>query len=40
MIDCYISRIESNELHVKTKVTKEEMTALLPPRFNLSAQSL
>jgi branched-chain amino acid transport system substrate-binding protein len=40
MIDCYISRIENDEFHVKKKVTKEEMTALLPPRVDFSKQSL
>jgi branched-chain amino acid transport system substrate-binding protein len=40
MIDCYISRIENDEFHVKKKVTKEEMTALLPPRFDFSKQPL
>ena len=40
IIDCYISRIENNELHVKKKVTKEEMATLLPPRFDLSKQPL
>jgi branched-chain amino acid transport system substrate-binding protein len=40
MIDCYISRIENDEFHVKKKVTKEEMTALLPPRVDFSKQAL
>lgn len=40
MIDCYISRIENNELHVKKKVTKEEMTKLLPPRYDFTKQPL
>ena len=40
IIDCYISRIENNELHVKKKVTKEEMATLLAPRFDLSKQPL
>lgn len=38
MIDCYISRVENNELHVKKKVTKEELVKHLPPRFDLSKQ--
>ena len=38
MIDCYISRVENNELHVKKKVTKEELMAHLPPRVDLSKQ--
>jgi branched-chain amino acid transport system substrate-binding protein len=40
LIDCYVSRIENDELHVKKKVTKEEMAAMLPPRFDLSKQPL
>jgi branched-chain amino acid transport system substrate-binding protein len=40
MIDCYISRIENDEFHVKKKITKEEMTKLLPPRFDFSKQSI
>jgi branched-chain amino acid transport system substrate-binding protein len=40
MIDCYISHIENNELHVKKKVTKEELMAHLPARFDLSKQSV
>lgn len=40
MIDCYISRVENNELHVKKKVTKEELMAHLPPRVDLSKQSV
>ena len=40
LIDCYISRIENDELHVRKKVTKEEMAAMLPVRFDLSAQPL
>ena len=39
MIDCYISRVENDELHVKKKVTKEELMAHLPPRVDLSKQS-
>lgn len=39
MIDCYISRVENNQLHVKKKVTKEELMAHLPPRVDLSKQS-
>lgn len=38
IIDCYISRVENNELRLKKKVTKEEMAKLLPPRFDLSKQ--
>jgi branched-chain amino acid transport system substrate-binding protein len=40
MIDCYISRIENDEFHVKKKITKEEMAALLVPRVDLSTQAL
>jgi branched-chain amino acid transport system substrate-binding protein len=38
VMDCYISRIENNELHVKKKVTKEELVTHLPPRFDFSKQ--
>ena len=40
MIDCYISRVENNQLNVKKKVTKEELVAHLPSRFDLSKQPL
>ena len=40
VIDCYISRVENDELHVKKKVTKEELVKHLPPRFDLSKQSV
>ena len=40
MIDCYISRIENDEFHVKKKITKEEMAAMLPPRVDFSKQPL
>ncbi len=40
MIDCYISRIENDEFHVKKKITKEEMAALLPPRVDFTKQAL
>ncbi|MCC6781106.1 MAG: ABC transporter substrate-binding protein [Hyphomicrobiales bacterium] len=40
LIDCYISRVENDELHVKKKVSKEEMAAMLPPRFDFSKQPL
>lgn len=36
MIDCYISRIENGQFEVKKKVTKEELTALLPPRYDFT----
>lgn len=36
MIDCYISRIEDNQFHVKKKISKEELMAQLPARFDLS----
>ena len=40
MIDCYISRIENDEFHVKVKVTKEELAAQLPPRVDFTKQTL
>ncbi|MEZ5907270.1 MAG: ABC transporter substrate-binding protein [Hyphomicrobiaceae bacterium] len=40
MIDCYISRIENNEFHVKKRVSKEELMAELKPRFDLSKKAL
>ena len=40
MIDCYISRIENDEFHVKVKVPKEELQAQLPPRVDFSKQTL
>ena len=36
VLDCYISHVENNELHVKKKVTKEELVTHLPPRFDFS----
>src|SRR5690606_2293873 len=36
VLDCYISRVENNELHVKSKVSKEELVKHLPPRFDFS----
>ncbi|BAT61536.1 leucine-, isoleucine-, valine-, threonine-, and alanine-binding protein precursor [Variibacter gotjawalensis] len=38
MIDCYLSRVENGELHLKKKITKEEMLAKLPPRVDFSKQ--
>ena len=38
MIDCYLSRVENGELHLKKKITKEEMIAKLPPRVDFSKQ--
>lgn len=40
MIDCYLSRVESGELHLKKKITKEEMATMLPPRVDFSKQAL
>jgi len=40
MIDCYISRIESDELQVKKRVTRDELVKHLPPRYDLSKQSV
>jgi branched-chain amino acid transport system substrate-binding protein len=37
MIDCYISRIENNEFRVQHKVPKEELSAALKPRIDLSS---
>ena len=40
IIDCYISRIENDELHVKKTVSREELAKLMPSRFDLSKQPL
>ncbi len=40
IIDCYISRVENDRLEVKKKITKEELAAKMPARFNLASQSL
>jgi len=40
LIDCYISRIENNELQVKKKIAKEDMAKQLPPRVDLSKMPL
>jgi branched-chain amino acid transport system substrate-binding protein len=40
MIDCYLSRVENGELHLKKKISKEEMVAMLPPRVDFSKQAL
>jgi branched-chain amino acid transport system substrate-binding protein len=40
LIDCYLSRVENGELHVKKKIAKEEMAAILPPRFDFSKEAL
>ncbi len=40
MIDCYISRVENGELHMKKKVAKEELMATLTPRVDLSTMAL
>jgi branched-chain amino acid transport system substrate-binding protein len=40
IIDCYISRVENNELHVKKKVSKEELAKMMPVRFDLSKHAL
>jgi branched-chain amino acid transport system substrate-binding protein len=40
MIDCYISRIENDELQVKKRVTRDELVKHLPPRYDLSKQSV
>lgn len=38
IIDCYISRVEKGRFEVKKKVTKEELAARMPVRFDLSKQ--
>ena len=40
IIDCYISRVENDELHVKKRIPREELVAHLPPRVDLSKQSV
>jgi branched-chain amino acid transport system substrate-binding protein len=40
IIDCFISRVENNELQVKKKISKEEMAQLLPPRFDFSKEKV
>ncbi|MCV0367927.1 ABC transporter substrate-binding protein [Filomicrobium sp.] len=40
MIDCYISRIENDEFHVKKTVAKEDMASMLTPRYDFSKQEL
>jgi branched-chain amino acid transport system substrate-binding protein len=40
IIDCYISRVENDELHVKKRIPKEDLVQHLPPRFDLSKQSV
>ncbi|GGG39664.1 branched-chain amino acid ABC transporter substrate-binding protein [Caldovatus sediminis] len=40
MIDCYISRIESNEYRVKHMVPRAELQAMLPPRVDFTTQAL
>lgn len=40
MIDCYISRIENDELQVKKRVTRDELVKHLPPRYDLSKLSV
>ncbi|PWB57572.1 MAG: ABC transporter substrate-binding protein [Bradyrhizobiaceae bacterium] len=40
IIDCYISRVQNDELHVIKKVSKEELVTHLPPRFDLSRQAV
>lgn len=40
MIDCYISRVENGKFEVKKKVTKEELMAQLPPRFDFTKQKV
>ena len=40
IIDCYISRIENDELHVKKTVSRAEMAKTMPVRFDLSKMPL
>lgn len=40
MIDCYISRVENDELHVKKTVSRAEMAKMMPVRFDLSKMAL
>jgi branched-chain amino acid transport system substrate-binding protein len=40
IIDCYISQVRNDELHVIKKVTKEELVKHLPVRFDLTKQSV
>ena len=40
IIDCYISRIENDELHVKKTVSRAEMAKMMPVRFDLSKMPL
>ena len=40
MIDCYISRVENGQFHVKKKIAKEELMAQLPPRFDFSKEAV
>lgn len=40
IIDCYISRVENDQLHVKKTVRKEELASMMPVRFDLSKQEL
>jgi branched-chain amino acid transport system substrate-binding protein len=40
IIDCYISRVENDELHVKKKIPKEDLAAMMPVRFDLSKQAV
>lgn len=40
ILDCYISRIENGEFHVKKRVPKEQMASIMPPRFDFSKQAV
>lgn len=40
MIDCYISRVENGQFHVKKKIAKEELMVQLPPRFDFSKEAV
>lgn len=40
MIDCYISRVENDRFRVKKRITREELTAKLPPRYDFTKAKL
>jgi branched-chain amino acid transport system substrate-binding protein len=40
IIDCYISRVENDELHVKKTVSRSDLAQMMPVRFDLSKQPL
>ena len=40
MIDCYISRVEEDKFVVKKHISRAEMEAKLPPRFDFRKQKI